>query len=143
MPGLSSEQKKAKLACMSYAGYLSSLVKVEPQVVAMLDSQQKPVYGTDIDAISAQDAWGLSMLGFDGLKLTPSPGPGMDRDAIRSDEAEKYFFHFPDGNSSIARLLVRSQIPEAVPGNSVDDIVTARVRYGQLDQPNRHRHAFA
>jgi spermidine dehydrogenase len=137
MPGLSSEQKKAKLARMSYAGYLSNLVKVEPQVVAMLDSQQKPLYGTGIDAISAQDAWGLGMPGFDGLKLTPAPGPGMGRDAIRSQEAEKYFFHFPDGNSSIARLLVRSQIPEAVPGNSVDDIVTAKVRYSQLDQPGR------
>jgi spermidine dehydrogenase len=137
MPGLSSEQKKAKLARMSYAGYLTNLVKVEPQVVAMLDSQQKPLYGVGIDAVSAQDAWGLGMPGFDGLKLTPAPGPGMGRDAIHNDEAEKYFFHFPDGNSSIARLLVRSQIPEAVPGNSADDIVTAKVRYDQLDHPGR------
>jgi len=134
MPGLSSEQKKAKLARMSYADYLLKLVKVEPQVVAMLDPQPKPLYGVGIDAVSAQDAWGLGMPGFDGLELTPGPGPGMGRDAIRSEEAEKYFFHFPDGNSSIARLLVRSQIPEAVPGNSVDDIVTAKVRYDQLDR---------
>jgi spermidine dehydrogenase len=137
MPGLSSQQKKAKLARMSYASYLIKLVKVEPQVIALLDSQQKPLYGTGIDAIPAQDAWGLGMPGFDGLKLTPAPGPGMGRDAMRSEEAEKYFFHFPDGNASIARLLVRSQIPEAVPGNSVDDIVTARVRYDQLDRPGR------
>ena len=59
----------------------------------------------------------------------------MGRDAIPNEEAEKYFFHFPDGNSSIARLLVRSLIPEAVPGNSADDIVTSQVRYDQLDQP--------
>jgi spermidine dehydrogenase len=137
MPGLSSDQKKAKLARMSYASYLINLVKVEPQVIALLDSQQKPLYGTGIDAISAQDAWGLGMPGFDGLKLTSAPGPGMGRDAIRSDEAEKYFFHFPDGNASIARLLVRSQIPEAMPGNSVDDIVTAKVRYDQLDRPGK------
>jgi spermidine dehydrogenase len=137
MPGLSSEQKKAKLARMSYARYLTNLVEVDPQVVAMLDSQQKPLYGVGLDAVSAQDAWGLGMPGFDGLKLTPAPGPGMGRDAIRSEAAEKYFFHFPDGNSSIARLLVRSQIPEAVPGNSADDIVTAQVRYDQLDQPGK------
>jgi spermidine dehydrogenase len=137
MPGLSSAQKKAKLAHMSYAAYLTNLVKVDPHVLAMLDPTQKPLYGTGIDAIPAQDAWGLDLPGFDGLNLTPEPGPGMGRDAIPSEEAEKYFFHFPDGNASIARLLVRSQVPEAVPGNSADDIVTAQVRYDELDRTGR------
>jgi spermidine dehydrogenase len=135
MPGLSSEQKKAKLARMSYADYLTKLVRVEPQVVTILDPEQKSLYGVGIDAISAQDAWGLDMPGFEGLKLTPGPGPGMGRDAIPNEEAEKYFFHFPDGNSSIARLMVRSLIPEAVPGNSADDIVTSQIRYEELDRP--------
>ena len=137
MPGLTSEQKKAKLARMSYADYLTKLVKVDPQVVTMLDPEQKSLYGVGIDAISAQDAWGLDMPGFDGLKLTPAPGPGMGRDAIPNEQAEKYFFHFPDGNSSIARLMVRSLIPEAVPGNSAEDIVSSQVRYEQLDQPGK------
>jgi spermidine dehydrogenase len=135
MPGLSSDQKKAKLARMSYADYLTNLVKVDLQVVTLLDPEQKSLYGVGIDAISAQDAWGLDMPGFEGLKLAPGPGPGMGRDAIPNEEAEKYFFHFPDGNASIARLLVRSLIPEAVPGESADDIVTSQVRYEQLDQP--------
>ena len=137
MPGLISEQKKAKLARMSYADYLTKLVKVDSQVVTLIDPEEKPLYGVGFDAISAQDAWGLEMPGFEGLKLAPGPGPGMGRDAIPNEEAEKYFFHFPDGNSSIARLLVRSLIPEAVPGNSADDIVTSQVRYEQLDQPGR------
>jgi spermidine dehydrogenase len=137
MPGLSSEQKKAKLARMSYADYLTKLVKVEPQVLTILDPEQKSLYGVGIDAISAQDAWGLDMPGFEGLKLAPGPGPGMGRDAIPNDEAEKYFFHFPDGNSSIARLMVRSLIPEAVPGNSADDIVTSQIRYEELDRPGK------
>jgi spermidine dehydrogenase len=41
--------------------------------------------------------------------------------------------HFPDGNATIARLLVRDLIPRAVPGNSAEDVVTARVNYAQLD----------
>ncbi len=135
MPDLSSDQKKAKLARMSYADYLTKLVKVDRQVVTLLDPEQKSLYGVGIDAISAQDAWGLDMPGFEGLNLAPGPGPGMGRDAIPNEEAEKYFFHFPDGNASIARLLVRSLIPEAVPGKSADDIVTSQVRYEQLDQP--------
>src|SRR3569833_4372562 len=42
--------------------------------------------------------------------------------------------HFPDGNATIARLLVRSLVPGAVPGRSAEDIVAARVDYSQLDR---------
>jgi spermidine dehydrogenase len=59
----------------------------------------------------------------------------MGRDAQRNDEAEKYFFHFPDGNASIARMLVRGLVPNAIGGSTADDIVVQQVRYGQLDQP--------
>ena len=133
-PDLGSDQKKARLARISYADYLANLVKVDPQVVALLQAHPQPLYGLGIDAVSAQDAWGLGLPGFHGLKLSPGPGPGMGRDAIRNDAAEAYFFHFPDGNASIARLLVRSLVPSAVPGSSASDIVTAQIRYDQLDQ---------
>lgn len=134
LPGLSSDEKKAKLARMSYASYLADLYKVDPQVVALLQAYPQPLYGIGIDAVSAQDAWGLGLPGFDGLKLSPGAGPGMGRDAIPNEAAEKYFFHFPDGNASIARLLVRSLIPEAVPGNSAQDIVTSQLKYDRLDR---------
>jgi spermidine dehydrogenase len=46
---------------------------------------------------------------------------------------------FPDGNSSIARLLVRSLIPQAFPDMPADadahSIVNQRLDYSQLDQP--------
>src|SRR5262249_37853392 len=70
----------------------------------------------------------------EGLNLDPKPGKGMNRDAIPNEEAEKYFFHFPDGNASIARLLVRKLLPEVVPGNSSSDVVTSRANYAKLDQ---------
>ena len=38
------------------------------------------LFGVGIDAVSAQDAWGLEMPGFNGLKLDPAPGKGMNRD---------------------------------------------------------------
>jgi len=60
----------------------------------------------------------------------------MNRDAIRSDEAEKYFFHFPDGNATIARLLVRKLIPAAIPGSSATDVVLAKADYRKLDEPS-------
>jgi spermidine dehydrogenase len=41
---------------------------------------------------------------------------------------------FPDGNASVARLLVRKLIPSVAPGNSMQDLVTARFDYSQLDR---------
>jgi spermidine dehydrogenase len=135
-PGLTSDVKKAKLARMNYSDYLTYTVKVDPQVVALLQAHPQPLYGLGIDAVSAQDAWGLGLPGFNGMKLTPDYGPGMGRDARHNDEAEAYFFHFPDGNASIARMLVRGLVPSAIPGSSASDIVTQQVRYDQLDQPS-------
>jgi spermidine dehydrogenase len=134
MPGLSDEEKKARLARMSYAAYLTDVAKVSPELVKMFQAMPQPLFGVGIDAIAAQDAWGLDAPGFDCLKLSDNPGKGMNRDAIPNEEAEKYFFHFPDGNASIARMLVRKLIPEAIPGSTAEDVVTARADYSKLDR---------
>jgi len=133
LPGLSSAEKKAKLARMSYASFLRDLVKVHEDVVKLYQPVLHPTFGLGIDAISAQDAWGDDLPGFAGMKLDPAPGKGMNRDAIPNEEADKYFFHFPDGNATIARLLVRKLIPEAIPGNSLNDVVLAKANYARLD----------
>jgi spermidine dehydrogenase len=133
-PGLTSDQKKAKMARISYARFLTEVAGLHPDVVKFFQARPHPLFGLGIDAVSAQDAWGLELPGFEGMNLEPAPGPGMNRDAIRNDEAEKYFFHFPDGNASIARLLVRRLIPGAIPGNTVGDLITARAGYSKLDE---------
>jgi spermidine dehydrogenase len=46
---------------------------------------------------------------------------------------EPYIFHFPDGNASIARMLVRSLVPGVLTGHTMEDIVTARANYARLD----------
>ena len=133
LPGLSSDAKKARLARMSYARFLTSCAAVHPDVVKLLQARPYSLFGVGIDAVSAQDAWGLEFPGFDGMHLDPKPGPGQNHDAIRSEAAEKYFFHFPDGNSSIARLLVRQLLPGAVPGHNATDIISAHTNYALLD----------
>ena len=133
LPGLSSTEKKAKLARMSYASFLRDVVTVHEDVVKVYQAVPQPLFGVGIDGVSAQDAWGLDLPGFAGMKLDPAPGKGMNRDAIPNEEAEKYFFHFPDGNASIARLLVRKLIPDAIAGSSVGDVVLAKANYAKLD----------
>lgn len=131
--GATSDAKKARLARMSYAKYLTEVVGVSDEIVKLYQTLPHSLFGVGIDAVPAQDAWGLGLPGFDGLNLASGPGMGMNRDAIRSEEAERYFFHFPDGNASIARLLVRRLIPAAIPGNSVSDVVLAKADYARLD----------
>jgi len=133
-PGLTSDEKKARLARISYANFLKELVGVHDEVIKLYQPRPHPLFGVGIDAISAQDAWGLDFPGFKGMRLDPKPGKGMNRDTIPNDEAEKYFFHFPDGNATIARLLVRKLIPGAIPGNSSCDVVLAKADYASLDQ---------
>ena len=132
-PGLTSDQKKDKLARISYAAFLRDVVKVHEDVIKLFQAVPQPTFGLGIDAVAAQDAWGLNLPGFSGLKLDSAPGKGMNRDAIPNEEAEKFFFHFPDGNSSIARMLVRKLIPEAIAGHSAEDVILARANYATLD----------
>jgi spermidine dehydrogenase len=134
LPGLSSDEKKARLARVSYAKFLTDTVHADESIVKLFQAGPCPLFGVGIDAVAAQDAWGLGFPGFAGMNLDPTPGKGMNRDCIPNAEAEKYFFHFPDGNASIARLLVRQLIPDAIPGNSATDIVTARANYARLDR---------
>jgi spermidine dehydrogenase len=135
-PGLSSDEKKAKLARISYATYLTEVAGVHEDIVKVYQSLPHGLFGLGIDAVPAQDAWGFDFPGFRGLKLDPAPGKGMNRDAIPNQQAEKYFFHFPDGNASIARLLVRQLIPQAIPGHSSSDVVLAKANYAKLDDSN-------
>jgi spermidine dehydrogenase len=134
LAGLSSDEKKGRLARICYAKFLTDLAGCHPDVVKYLQSRPHSWFGLGIDAVSAQDAWGLNYPGFDGMKLDPKPGLGQNRDTVWSEEAERYFYHFPDGNSSVARLLVRKLIPEAVPGHTAIDIVDAHTDFAQLDK---------
>ena len=139
MPGLSAAQKKARLARMSYADYLTRTMGLHKDVLPFLQARTHGLYGAGIDAVPAQDAWALGLPGFAGLGLDPAPGRGMNRDAIPNAEAADYFFHFPDGNATLARLLVRGLIPAAVPGRTADDVVTARARLRAARRRGRAR----
>ncbi len=136
LPGLNDAEKKAKLARMSYARFLTEIVGVSPEVIKLFQAAPHAYFGLGIDAVPAQDGWGLGYPGFQGMNLEPTPGKGQNRDSVPNEEAEAYFFHFPDGNASIARLLVRKLIPDAIPGGSVTDVVTARANYAKLDDKN-------
>ena len=136
LPGLSSAEKKARLSRMSYRDFLLNVVKADPGVIAFYQPRTQGEWGVGIDAEPALDCWAIGLPGFQGMKLDPGAAPNMSYSAAGYANGGSYRFHYPDGNASIARLLVRDLIPEAVPGHSAEDVVTARARYEKLDQPS-------
>jgi spermidine dehydrogenase len=136
LPGLSSDEKKDRLSRMSYKDFLLKFVKVDPGVIPFYQTRTHGLFGVGIDGVSALDCWGLRFPGFQGMNLAPGPYRRMGFTAMgeATPEKEPYHFHFPDGNASIARMLVRALIPNAVPGQTAEDVVTAKVDYSRLDK---------
>jgi len=130
LKGLSLKQKIEKLKTISYSEYLTKYCKLSPEAQPFFQTFTHDLFCVGIDAVPAaacyeagDDYHSFTYPGFDGLGLPPH------------EKEEPYIFHFPDGNASIARLLVRSLIPAAMPGSTMEDVVTARADYSQLDRP--------
>ena len=131
LPGLSQEEKLAKLGKISYADFLVKYCKLASEALPFFQTFTHDLFCVGIEAVSARacyeagdDYRSFTYAGFDGLGLPPP------------EKEEPYIFHFPDGNASVARLLVRALIPEAVPGATMEDVVTARADYSKLDEGN-------
>src|SRR5262249_46143114 len=93
MKGLSSAEKKQKLARISYADFITKVAEAHPDLVKFFQARPHPLYGVGIDAVPAQDAWGLKMPGFQGMNLDPSFGKGMNRDSMEyPDGGDAFFF---------------------------------------------------
>jgi len=137
LPGLGDRDKKARLARTSYADFLLKIAGCDRGVLALFQARPHSLYGVGIDAVSALDAWGLGLPGFGGMKLDSTAGPGMGLDARPGPRSP--FLHFPDGNATVARLLVQRLIPRAVPGRGADDVALARADYTRLDEPGPTR----
>ena len=134
-PGLTSEQKKDRLSRISYKNYLLNVAKIHPKAIPFYQTRTHGLYGVGIDAVGALDCWALQQPGFKGLRLDPGPHPRMGYTPKGfASPKEPYEFHYPDGNATIARMLVRKMIPATAPGNDAEDIVTAKFDYSQLDR---------
>ncbi len=134
-PGLDSDAKKDKLSRMSYQDYLRNVVGAHPSVIPFYAARTYDLFAVGIDGVTALDCWGLGFAGFAGLRLTPGAYPRMGFTAMGAATPGQapYTFHFPDGNATVARLLVRKLVPDSLAGTTVDDIVTAAADYPKLD----------
>lgn len=132
LPGMTPLERRERLRKTSYADFLTKIAACHPGVLPLFQKATHDLWGVGIDAVSALecyeggDDYGFTYPGFGGMNLALESGG-------HATTEEPYIFHFPDGNASIARLLVRSLIPGAIPGSTMEDVVTSRARYGLLD----------
>jgi len=131
MAGLPVEEKIARLRKMSYADYLADIARIGPEAVVYVlrgGSGDNDNTSAGADTYSAWYAWRRNRRGFAGLGL-PSTAHVS---SVTADPGEN--IAFPDGNAGVARLLIRSMIPEALPGTSAEDSIRAPMRYDRLDR---------
>jgi spermidine dehydrogenase len=122
LSGKSPQQRQAILEHTSYSDFIKKYWNAGDEVVKCLQTRTHELWAVGIDAVPASET--LSM-----------PGLKAQRSALGAEAEEPYIYHFPDGNASIARMLVRQLVPGSAPGNSMEDIVLAHFDYAQLDRP--------
>ncbi|MBB2199133.1 FAD-dependent oxidoreductase [Gluconacetobacter sp. 1c LMG 22058] len=124
LPGLSTNEKVQKLALMSYRDYLIEVVGCDPMVCTYLRDRSFGS-GRGLDATTALAAFQrFGLPGFDGLDLPQ----------VRPHGKGGAEYHFPEGNATIPRMIVRDLVPNALNCNGLSDALVRRVRYDVLDR---------
>lgn len=133
LPGLTDAERAGLMRRISYSDFLRKHAGVHEEVVTLLRDYPKSLWGFGYDALSALEGYRLRMPGTWHIFESD--------DVIAQEQSEEpYIFHFPDGNAGITRSLVRRLIPDALPGNTMEDLVTTTADYGKLDRSsNRTR----
>jgi spermidine dehydrogenase len=125
LAGKTIAAKLKLLKTTSYRDYLISICGCSEEVANCFQGRTLGLFGLGCDAVPAADVRDLGYPGFAGLGL-PGETPAQ--------WSEPYIYHFPDGNASLARLLVRALVPGAASGETMEDIVLARFNYDTLDR---------
>ncbi|BFM17920.1 NAD(P)/FAD-dependent oxidoreductase [Maricurvus nonylphenolicus] len=116
----------------AYNDFLKDRVGLTNKALSLFDTFLRANDSVGGDCLSVLEA---IMSGAPGLRsLGPLGHLGTDLAIDPTDFYEAKYF--PDGNASIARLLVRKLIPGVATGNSMFDIATAKFDYCKLDHPD-------
>lgn len=135
LPALSRQQKRDRLAALSYEHFLLEVCQCDAAVVLLFREASCDYLGVRADSCSALDAFAIGLPGFAGMDLGDEPDPRMSPTArLILQDTDDYIYHFPDGNAAVARALLRRLIPAAVPGASMAELALLPVDYQQLDR---------
>ena len=129
MAGKSMDQKIAVLARISYQDFLLQHARMSPDALPFFLGQGGR-NNKRVDTTPALEAARRGSVGFDGMGLPPE-------ETFRQGS---FTLHFPDGNASIARLLVARLVSKAITGrHDMNSIVGAPVDYIGSTTASRRR----
>ena len=124
MAGLSAEDKAARLRSMSYHDYLLKVAKFSPETLGYA----RGAWCLGNDMCTAWFAFFRHRPGFDGLGLQrPQWSP-------EGEQHDKTDFNFIASNAELARVMVRSLIPEALPQGDWLSVAHIPVDYSTFDR---------
>ena len=120
---LSRAEVETLLSRISYPDFLREYARLTEDAIQLFDKDQHGSWGLEMRALSAAEA---IEVGYPGLQLFGQDWEGED--------FQYPVAMWPDGNASLARLLVAKLIPEAAPGANAQNIATANFDYSLLDR---------
>jgi spermidine dehydrogenase len=133
---LSLLEKKDYIFATDYASFLRERAGLEPSTIALFEPIMLAIFGCGAECLSVAEALSLGSPGLKSLGWIGSLANSFLSGAMEDIRTPM----FPDGNSSIARLLVRKLVPGVAGGNSMYDIASAQFDYSKLDQAtNKNR----
>lgn len=140
MKGLSDQEKKDKLAGISYAEYITDILGIDEAVLPIFAPGLHFRFYVGAEQVPALFCWQLGGLpGFVNLELRPTAKISPLHHIAGSQHGREHEYreesiYFPDGNATITRSTIRQLIPDAIPGSTLDDLFTAKVDYSRLDR---------
>jgi spermidine dehydrogenase len=125
LAGMTPTERRAIVESLSWRDYLEKYAGAGDEVLTFVQKWSHGVWAIGADALPAWMALREGYPGFAGMDI------GYPDEGGETEQGGN--FYFPDGNASIARLLVRKLVPGVAPGESMADIVSARFDYSTLD----------
>ncbi|MGB2064068.1 MAG: NAD(P)-binding protein [Marinomonas gallaica] len=129
---LSLSEKQNYVESVSYAQFLTERVGLSEKTIPMFFSTLKLMGGPAASRFSVMEALYMGCPGIQGMSWLSELAEQIVASITSGEQSSLYF---PDGNASVARLLVQKLIPTVVPdAKGFSDIATSRFDYGELDQ---------
>ncbi len=132
-------ERKDFLSRISYRDFMMKHGGMGEEAVRWYQNRPQGWWCAGADAISALDAWGAGLEGFEGVKL--DKGGTMRMGYTPRGYAQtggSYELHFPDGNATIARLLVAKLVPGFMKaGVTAEQSMLAPCNYAALDRADQ------
>jgi spermidine dehydrogenase len=127
LKGMSEGEIEQVLRRTSYTDFLSRHVGLPDEVVEVFVKATDGYWGVQPHSLSTAEAMSAWLPGSHLLGDAAERAAGLEESEVVA--------MFPDGNASIARLLVQSLIPAVSPTAAAENIATVRFDYEQLDRP--------